>query len=71
MVHYHDTLWCDGCGVEICWKPIQKDQRSYCCGRCLNGEVCNCAESLEEYPNRISNQSRIPADLPLNHMADA
>ena len=70
MVRYHDTLWCDGCGVEIRWSPIHKDQRSFCCLRCLNGEVCDCAEVLEEYPANSSKQPGIPSNLPLNDMAD-
>ena len=70
MVRYHDTLWCDGCGVEIRWKPIVKDQRSYCCTRCLNGEVCDCAEVLEDYPITSSKQPGTPSNLPLNLIAD-
>lgn len=70
MVRYRDTLWCDGCGVEIRWKPIVKDQRNYCCIRCLNGEVCDCAEILEDYPTKSSKQPGISANLPLNNMAD-
>ncbi len=70
MVRYHDTLWCDGCGVEIYWKPSVKDQRNYCCERCLKGEVCDCAEAFEQYTSRSSRRPEYPADLPLNHLAD-
>jgi hypothetical protein len=70
MVRYRDTLWCDGCGVEIRWKPEIKDQLSYCCWKCLRGEVCHCAEVLEEYPTTSSKQPGMPIDLPLNKLAD-
>lgn len=70
MVRYHDTLWCDGCGVEIRWKPVVQGQRSYCCNRCLNGEVCDCAEVLEDYPTTSSKQPGVPSNLPTNNAAD-
>jgi len=71
MVRYRDTLWCDGCGVEIRWKPVVKDQRSYCCRRCLNGEVCDCAETLEDYPTASSKQPGVPSSLPINELVDS
>ncbi len=70
MVRYRDTLWCDGCGVEIRWKPIVKDQRSYCCKRCLNGEVCDCAEVLEDYPTTSSKKPALSSILQLPNLAD-
>lgn len=70
MVRYRDTLWCDGCGVEIRWKPIIKDQRSYCCVRCSNGEVCNCEAVLEEVQLAPSKQPGIPVNLPIKKLAD-
>jgi hypothetical protein len=70
MVRYRDTLWCDGCGIEIRWKSIAKDQRSYCCIRCMHGEVCDCDELLEDYPTTSSKQPGIPSSLPLNKLAD-
>jgi hypothetical protein len=70
MVRYRDTLWCDGCGVEIRWKPIVKDQRSYCCLKCLNGEVCNCAAILEDYPPTSAKRSGMPAILSIKKLAN-
>ena len=49
MVHYQDTLWCDGCGVEINWEPITKGKFRYCCKPCSTGEKCACEGPLEEY----------------------
>jgi len=50
MVRYRDTLWCDGCGVEIHWKPFTADRHSFCCLKCLQGEVCDCGSEPEDYP---------------------
>ena len=63
MVRYRDTLWCDGCGVEIRWKPLQKGRLYYCCQRCLAGEVCECEEVLEDYP-QAENSSSSAASAP-------
>ena len=66
MVRYRDTLWCDGCGVEIHWKPVTEGQRSYCCLKCLRGEVCDCGNDLEDY---LPTSRKLPGsivDLPLN-----
>jgi hypothetical protein len=58
MVQYQETLWCDGCGSEIRWKPVLKDQRHYCCINCLQGEQCSCDDSLEDHPldGKLSSQ---------------
>jgi len=48
MVRYQDTLWCDGCGIEISGEPASKDSLEYCCSLCLRGEKCNCEEPEEE-----------------------
>jgi len=71
MVRYRDTLWCDGCGVEIRWKPIIKDQHSYCCSRCLNGEVCDCAESPEDDQSSPTPKPGSSASMRYRHLADA
>ena len=49
MISYQDTLWCDGCGVEISWEPVVKDKYEYCCKLCSQGEKCSCEEPEEEY----------------------
>lgn len=48
MVKIRDTIWCDGCGVEIVWTPILKDNLHYCCADCQDGFGCDCGEELEE-----------------------
>lgn len=50
MVRYQDTLWCDGCGIEITWEPVEKDRLFFCCLSCLEGENCRCGEEEEQYP---------------------
>jgi hypothetical protein len=53
MVRHHDTLWCDGCGIEITWEPIEQDRLFFCCQPCLEGEKCRCSELDEDYPPGI------------------
>lgn len=47
-----DTVWCDGCGVELFWAPVCANERDYCCEDCRDGYVCNCGTRMEddEYP---------------------
>lgn len=52
MVRIDDTLWCDGCGVEILWAPVIYDRRNFCCEVCCRGEECDCALRLEEDDER-------------------
>lgn len=47
-----DTIWCDGCGVEVLWAPVRAQERDYCCADCRDGYACNCGSRVEEedYP---------------------
>jgi hypothetical protein len=47
MVKIENTLFCDGCGVEIPLSPVIKDQREYCCEDCAQGYQCKCGERME------------------------
>ena len=47
MTWYDETTWCDGCGVEITWVPVQIDRRTYCCRECSQGIPCACGERME------------------------
>ena len=67
MVRYGETLWCDGCGVEIRWKPIPQGRLHYCCTKCLAGEVCDCREELDEYPVQNRNHPGEIVYQPTNH----
>ncbi len=61
MVRIDDTIWCDGCGVEIVGKPLvitgkgSHTKREYCCEACSQGLECSClgwAEQDEYSPRR-------------------
>lgn len=47
-----DTIYCDGCGVEILWAPVRANQHQYCCADCRDGFECNCGARMEseDYP---------------------
>ena len=47
MARYQDTLWCDGCGVEVTWGALVQGKRIYCCQDCLEGLGCDCANRIE------------------------
>jgi len=47
MARMEDTVWCDGCGVEILWGPVVTHSREYCCRDCLDGLECKCGERME------------------------
>jgi hypothetical protein len=40
-------VWCDGCGAEITWAPVLRDERDYCCEDCAEGRPCRCGERME------------------------
>jgi len=63
MVRYHDTLWCDGCGIEISWEPVEQESLFFCCNICLDGDRCRCGEQEEEYPPGIPTPSDINSSL--------
>lgn len=50
MVRIEDTVWCEGCGVEIVWTPVVIKNHHYCCMDCAKGRQCDCASmgELEE-----------------------
>ena len=52
MVWIEGTLWCDGCGVEITWVPVEFANEQYCCQSCMEGEECNCGAKLEDSDRR-------------------
>ncbi len=47
MSRLENTIWCDGCGVEITWAPVVRDHQDYCCAQCLAGIRCECDELFE------------------------
>lgn len=55
MVWISDTLWCDGCGVEISWTPVCQGHHHYCCSECAEGRECECAAWVEQDEERRLN----------------
>jgi hypothetical protein len=47
MSRVDNTIYCDGCGVEITWSPIIIERRDYCCQDCLEVRPCKCGERTE------------------------
>lgn len=44
MGRFKDTVWCDGCGLEILWIPLQAGSTTYCCVDCQEGARCECRD---------------------------
>lgn len=57
MSREHETVWCDGCGVEILWSPIEETGRDFCCEECRRGWPCECGDRLEEEERRARSGS--------------
>jgi len=53
MALIDNTLFCDGCGVEIPLSPVKLNGRDYCCKDCAQGLICHCGDQMEadEYRN--------------------
>jgi hypothetical protein len=56
MTRHDETVWCDGCGVEIAWPPVGVNERDYCCLACLTGLPCACGERLEAEEERRASE---------------
>lgn len=54
MSREHETIWCDGCGVEILWSPIEEDGRDYCCEDCQHELPCACGDRMEAEERRAA-----------------
>jgi hypothetical protein len=55
MAKVNDTIYCDGCGVEILCQPFTLGGRIFCCEDCANGLPCRCGEHMEEEERRSPN----------------
>ncbi len=47
MSRLDDTVWCAGCGTEICWGCYGTNNQNYCCQDCALGFSCTCENALE------------------------
>ena len=52
MARHTDTIFCQGCGVEILWGALIAHKGYYCCQDCLDGRPCTCGERLEPGADR-------------------
>ena len=59
MVRIDETLFCDGCGVEIPLSPVIKDNSEYCCEDCAQGIKCKCGERMELDERRRAEEDSI------------
>ena len=59
MVWIADSLWCDGCGVEIIGAAVRLHGNSFCCEDCAHGKACSCGEPLEEEERRKIGPDRL------------
>jgi hypothetical protein len=46
-MRHKQTVWCDGCGVEITWAPQLEAELHYCCSQCFAGRPCLCTARME------------------------
>jgi hypothetical protein len=61
MARYLDTIWCDGCGVEILWSPVLHGARDYCCEDCGRGWPCECGARQEQEDERRAQAGELSA----------
>lgn len=66
MASIENSIFCDGCGVEITWSPVVIRQLkkgvglsgrrvyTFCCQACADGLPCTCAERMELEDDRRS-----------------
>jgi hypothetical protein len=47
MANVENTIFCDGCGVEITCEPYLVGPQVYCCQDCAEGRPCGCGEHME------------------------
>ena len=47
MTWIDETIWCDGCGVEINLSPVLVGTRTHCCRDCAQDIPCECGERME------------------------
>jgi hypothetical protein len=61
MVKINDTLFCDGCGIEITCKPFTLSSWVYCCEDCATGKPCTCENRLEIDEERHNPYPEMPS----------
>jgi len=57
MSEDEDSIWCDGCGIEIRWRPLIVGKVVFCCTDCLRGRSCDCLDRLDIEDERREGKS--------------
>jgi hypothetical protein len=57
MSEDEDSIWCDGCGIEIRWRPLIAGKFVFCCTDCLHGYHCDCLDGLDIEDERREGKS--------------
>ena len=57
MSRDEESIWCDGCGIEIRWRPLVVGKFVFCCTDCLHGRACDCLDRLEIEDERREGKS--------------
>ena len=47
MGKLEETVFCDGCGLEILLAPVVKNNLEHCCEDCAQGYECKCGQRIE------------------------
>jgi hypothetical protein len=47
MVRIENSVFCDGCGVEILLAPVVQEGSLFCCKDCADGLECECSAIVE------------------------
>jgi hypothetical protein len=62
MTRYHDTIFCDNCGVEITWAPVFLRGGEYCCMDCAEHRPCHCGDRMEWEDERRARPAGSPGE---------
>jgi hypothetical protein len=57
MSEEEDSIWCDGCGIEIRWRPLTAGKFVFCCTDCLYERHCDCLDGLDIEDERRGGKS--------------
>lgn len=66
MPRIEDTLFCDGCGVEVTSVPVVLGNQMYCCADCRDGLRCSCGDRMELEEERAGATSQAGEYTALN-----
>lgn len=70
MVRIEDTIFCDGCGIELYMAPVMVGQKYYCCKDCSECRECDCGarQEFEDERRESTSAGATGGDLPMTLM---